>query len=396
MRFVFFTCVLFSICLELYAQKSQFKTDAELAVGARQTELYVPYLKGKKVAVTGNHTSMVNGVHLVDTLLRNGVGVVKVFAPEHGFRGKADAGALLENGVDVKTGLPVVSLYGTHKKPTVNDLEGIEVMVFDIQDVGARFYTYISTMTYVMEACAEQQIPVIVLDRPNPNGFYVDGPVLKPAFKSFVGMHPIPVVHGMTVGELAQMINGEGWLNNGIKCDLTVIACEHYHRKDIYTLPVDPSPNLQNMNAILLYPSLCFFEGTDFSVGRGTDKPFEVFGHPNMSMGSFMFVPKSVPGASDPKHIGVPCLGWDLSEIGGGRIVEKEQLILDWLVNAYRDFPNKSNFFLANGFFDKLAGTDRLRIQIESGWTADEIRKSWQDDLDAFKSLRAPYLIYPD
>lgn len=376
------------------AQTTTFKTDEEIVVGAKQFDKYAALLDSKRVAITGNHTSMVDSVHLVDWLLEKGVNVTKVFAPEHGFRGKADAGEKIDSGVDAKTGLPIVSLYGAHKKPSPDDLEGIDVMVFDIQDVGARFYTYISTMTYVMEACAELNIPVLVLDRPNPNGFYTDGPVLKEGFKSFVGMHPIPVVHGMTVGELAHMINSEKWLNDGVQCDLTVVACQDYLRTDIYVLPVKPSPNLPNMNAILLYPSLCFFEGTDFSVGRGTDHPFEIFGHPNMGVGSYMFVPKSTDGAKHPKHEGVPCLGWDLSDFGGGRIQEKQSLILDWIVNSYRDFQQKDKFFLSNGFFDKLAGTDQLRLQIISGMTANEIRASWQEDLAKFKMMREKYLIY--
>ena len=337
---------------------------------------------------------MVDSVHLVDWLLDKGVSITKVFAPEHGFRGKADAGEKIDSRKDGMTGLPIVSLYGAHKKPTAEDLSGVDIMVFDIQDVGARFYTYISTMTYVMEACAEQGIPVLILDRPNPNGFYTDGPILKEEFKAFIGMHPIPVVHGMTVGELAQMINGEKWLEEGVQCDLQVVGCENYSKSDIYILPVKPSPNLPNMNAILLYPSLCFFEGTDFSVGRGTDHPFEMFGHPNMGVGSFMFVPKSTDGAKHPKHMGVPCLGWDLSDFGGKRVQEKQEMILDWIVNAYRDFQMKDRFFLSNGFFDKLAGTDELRQQIESGMTAEEIRALWKSELSDFKLKRRQYLIY--
>ncbi|MEX2596277.1 MAG: DUF1343 domain-containing protein [Salibacteraceae bacterium] len=377
------------------SQKPVFKTSADIIVGAERFAEYSSLLEHKRVAVTGNHSSKVKNMHLVDFLIENEVNITKVFAPEHGFRGNADAGEKVVDGIDVKTGLPIVSLYGSHKKPTEQDLTDVELMVFDIQDVGARFYTYISTMTYVMEACAEQGVSVLILDRPNPNGFYVDGPVLQESFKSFVGMHPIPVVHGMTVGELAQMINEEGWLEDKVRCDLTVIPCEDYTHNDVYILPEKPSPNLPNINSILLYPSLCFFEGTVFSVGRGTDKPFEVFGHPNMSVGSFMFVPKSGEGAKSPKHEDVPCLGWDLSEIGGSRVMEKQHLILDWMVNAYRDFPIKNKFFLDNGFFDKLAGTDVLRKQILSGMAAEEIRESWQPELNSFKRLRTKYLIYP-
>ncbi|GAB4378186.1 MAG: DUF1343 domain-containing protein [Salibacteraceae bacterium] len=373
-----------------------YKTGSEITVGAGRYEVFKPDIDGKSIAVCANHTSMVDSVHLVDFLLSKGHGVVKVFSPEHGFRGVAGAGEAIEDQIDTKTGLPVISLYGKNKKPTAADLAGIDVVIFDIQDVGARFYTYISTLYLLMEACAENDVELIVLDRPNPNGFYVDGPVLESQFKSFVGMLPIPVVHGMTVGELARMINGEGWLQNSVKCDLKVVPCLHYLRNNIYVLPVSPSPNLRNMNAVLLYPSLCFFEGTQVSVGRGTDHPFECFGHPNFTQGNFVFVPKSTEGAPHPKHEGVPCVGWDLRQFGGNRVVEKQHMILDWLVNAYRDFPDKGDFFLKNGFFDKLAGTDQLRKQIEAGMSAEEIRATWQADLNRFKKQRQPYLIYDE
>lgn len=384
----------------LFAQRPLYKTVDDITMGAEQFDAYMGELKlAKGVAIVGNHTSMVSyeerRIHLVDALLAEGVAVKKVLAPEHGFRGNADAGEKVNSSIDAKTGLPIVSLYGAHKKPTRDDLEGIDIVVFDIQDVGARFYTYISTLTYVMEACAAYGIKVLVLDRPNPNGFYVDGPMLQDELKSFVGLLPIPVVHGMTIGELANMINQEGWLTGGLKCELSVISCSGYSHNDVYILPEKPSPNLPTITAVLLYPSLCFFEGTSFSVGRGTDKPFEIFGHPNMAVGSFMFVPKSMEGAKSPKHENVPCMGWDLSELGADRVLEKQALILDWLINAYRDFPEKDKFFLANGFFDKLAGTSTLRQQIESGLTAEEIRDSWQQDLFTFKSKRALYLLYP-
>lgn len=392
-KFIFF---IFILVAQISFGQHPFVTDQEVTVGAKRLDQYQSLISGKRVAITGNHTSMIDSVHLVDWLLAKNINVAKVFAPEHGFRGKADAGEKVESGKDSKTGLPIVSLYGSHKKPTSEDLAGIDVMLFDIQDVGARFYTYISTMTYVMEACAENNIPVIILDRPNPHGFYIDGPILKPEFKSFVGMLEIPVIHGMTIGELAQMINGEKWLENEAECELTVIKCEGYNHNQVYVLPVKPSPNLPNQNAVLLYPSLCFFEGTDVSVGRGTDHPFEMFGHPNFTTGSKVFVPKPTDGAKDPKHNGVPCVGWDLSEFGGKRIQEKESLILDWIVNAYREFPEKEKFFLKNGFFEKLAGTEVLRIQIESGMTADEIRATWQNELMAFQLKRKKYLLYPD
>ena len=376
--------------------QSLFKTDKDISVGAKQTRAYLGKLKGKNVAVVGNHTSMVDSVHLVDFLLDQGVNIKQVFAPEHGFRGKADAGEKVDSGVDSKTGLPITSLYGSHKKPTAEDLQGIDIIIFDIQDAGARFYTYISTMTYVMEACAEYKVAVMVFDRPNPNGFYVDGPMLDLEYKSFVGMLPIPVVHGLTVGELAQMINGEAWLENGVKCELTVVPCEGYHHKDVYVLPVKPSPNLPNQNAILLYPSLCFFEGTSISVGRGTDHPFEVFGHPNMTAGSHVFVPKPNGGSKHPKHEGLPCIGWDLTEFGGKNVQEKRRLILDYMVNEYREFPDKESFFLSNGFINKLAGTGELQKQIEAGMSADEIRATWRSDLATYMGMRRQYLLYPD
>ncbi len=371
-----------------------FKTDADITVGAKRFSEYESMLSGKRVAICANHTSYLDSVHLLDFLLDKDIDVVKVFAPEHGFRGKADAGQKVSGSIDDKTGIEIVSLYGNHKKPTAEDLTGIDVVLFDIQDVGARFYTYISTMTYVMESCAENDIDFVVLDRPNPNGFYVDGPMLQTEHKSFVGMLPIPVVHGLTIAELAQMINGEGWLEEGIKAKLEVIRCDGYQHSDIYVLPIKPSPNLPTANSVLLYPSLCFFEGTSFSVGRGTATPFEVFGHPNMSIGSFIFVPKSGEGSTHPKHEGVPCVGWDLSEIGGKRIQETQGLILDWLVDAYRQFPEKDKFFNSNGFIHKLAGTDQLQKQIEQGYTADEIKASWQSDLSEYNRKRAKYLLY--
>lgn len=392
-RFLF---LLLALSSHTVLAQTSYITQSDITVGSAQFERYSELLVGKRVAITGNHTSMIGQEHVVDFLLEKSVNLTKVFAPEHGFRGKADAGEKVESGKDAKTGLPIVSLYGSHKKPTADDLSGVDIMLFDIQDVGARFYTYISTMTYVMEACAENNIPVVILDRPNPHGFYIDGPMLKPEHESFVGMLEIPVIHGMTVGELAQMINGEKWLKNDVQCDLTVIPVKDYDHKQIYVLPVAPSPNLPSQNAIMLYPSLCFFEGTDVSVGRGTDKPFEIFGHPNFKQGSFMFVPKPTIGAKHPKHEGVPCAGWDLSEFGGKRIQETEGLILDWLVNAYRDFPNQDKFFLRNGFFENLAGTDLLRKQIQQGFTADQIRASWAKDLGDFNAKRKKYLLYKD
>ncbi len=384
------------IIFGFYAQflvAQNFRQD--IITGAEQFERYVPQLTGKRVAVVANQTSVVGNIHLVDTLLAKGVNVVKVFAPEHGFRGKADAGEHVKNDIDVKTGLPIISLYGKNKKPSAHQLHDVDAVVFDIQDVGARFYTYISTMHYVMEACAENVKEFWVLDRPNPNGFYIDGPVLKKKFKSFVGMHPIPVVHGLTVGELAMMINGEKWLKNGIECDLKVVSCENYTHKDLYQLPIKPSPNLPNMSAVFLYPSLCFFEGTVISVGRGTDKPFQVFGHPLLTNTTYDFVPVAMPGAANPKLKGEVCHGFDLSEFGLKEMPKYKGLYLNWLINAYKNYPKKEEFFNEQ-FFDLLAGTDQLRLQIIEGKTEKEIKQSWQEDLNAYKQLRKKYLLYED
>jgi uncharacterized protein YbbC (DUF1343 family) len=351
-------------------------------------------LQGKRVAVVANHTSLINGAHLVDSLLNSGINIVKIFSPEHGFRGKADAGQLIDDKIDLVTGLPVISLYGKHKKPTNEDLQNVDLIVFDIQDVGARFYTYISTMTYVMEACAENEIPVIILDRPNPNGFYVDGPVLEKEFKSFVGMHPVPIVHGMTVGEYAKMVNGELWLTDSLQCDLTVIPVKNYAHGDFYELPVKPSPNLPNKFAVYLYPSLCLFEGTVVSVGRGTDYPFQVIGHPDFPSGNYIFVPRSIPGAAThPRHENDSCRGRNL--IGYAREMKNNpaQLNLTWLIDYYEALKDKTNFF--TDYFTLLAGTETLQKQIEEGWTEEQIRESWQPGLDEFKPIRKKYLLYP-
>jgi uncharacterized protein YbbC (DUF1343 family) len=366
-----------------------------LRTGAERMEAYLPLLEGRKFALVANHSSLVDGRHLVDTLLASGVErgqITKVFAPEHGFRGDQAAGVQIEDGTDPLTGIPVASLYGSHKKPEAGELDGIELILFDLQDVGARFYTYISTLHYVMEACAEHGIPLVVLDRPNPNGGYVDGPVLDTAFRSFVGMHPIPVVYGLTIGELAGMINGEGWLNQGIRCDLTVIRCMGYRHGQAYSMPVSPSPNLANDHAILLYPSTCFFEGTVLSEGRGTTMPFEVYGHPDLT-GDFSFTPRAIPGvARNPKFEGVVCHGSDLrsfqAEEGWTRIH------LRFIIEAYKAFPDKADFF--SGYFDTLAGTDQLRKQIEKGWDEDRIRESWEDELERYKRRRSKYLIYDE
>lgn len=365
-----------------------------LQVGAARSGAYLPILHEHSVAVVANQTSMVNDMHLVDFLIDRYVNVRKVFAPEHGFRGEAGAGEKVNSGKDAKTGLPIISLYGSNKKPTPEQLADVGVVVFDIQDVGARFYTYISTMTYVMEACAEQGKKMIILDRPNPNGHYVDGPVLQAGYQSFVGMHPVPVVHGMTIGEYAQMVNGEGWLKNGIKCDLEVVKMSGWDHNTSYQLPVKPSPNLPTQESIILYPSLCFFEGTNVSVGRGTDLPFQQIGAPWFTEGSIRFTPRSMSSAKYPKYEGEECRGFDLREFARHYLNGSGELYLFWLQEAYQASPDKENFF--NNFFDKLAGTDQLRKDIIAGLGIQQIREAWQEDLLQFKKLRMKYLLYKD
>ena len=374
------------------AQNVKRSESINLSTAAGQTEIYLPLLKGKNIGLVANHTSLIGQTHLLDTLLALDVNVRKIFSPEHGFRGTADAGAHIEDGVDSRSGLPVISLYGKHRKPTKNDLQGLDLILFDLQDVGVRFYTYISTMTYAMEACAENNIPFVILDRPNPNGHYIDGPVLDTAFSSFVGLHKVPVVYGMTMGEYARMVNGEGWLQKDLVCDLKVIPLRNYVHGDLYQLRVKPSPNLPNMNSVYLYPSLCFFEGTIMSVGRGTEYPFQLFGHPDFAIGSYVFTPEPKAGASmHPKHKGERCFG--ISLIGYSRLAGiPEKINLAWLTGAYDYFSGRGDFF--NSYFDKLAGTDKLRKQIISGASEEEIRKSWQEDLAEFKKIRNKYLIY--
>ncbi|MFH2141202.1 MAG: DUF1343 domain-containing protein [Bacteroidota bacterium] len=372
--------------------------DLKVITGAERTKIFLPYLENKYVAIVSNQTSMINNYHTVDSLISMGVNLIKIFCPEHGFRGDADAGEIVKDYVDEKTGLKVVSLYGNNKKPTNEQLSDIDVIIFDLQDVGARFYTYISTLHYIMESCAENDIELIIFDRPNPNGFYVDGPVLDMKFTSFVGMHPVPVVHGMTIGEYAQMINGEKWLNDSIQCKLKVIACENYDHKMKYELPVRPSPNLPNSRSVELYPSLCLFEGTDISVGRGTEMQFQVIGHPKLkdvADMNFSFIPSPNAGAKNPVHNGKNCYGYDL------RSKEEEfsdtaTLNLNYLLYVYEKFPDKKNFFLKNNMFNLLAGNDILKQQIISGKTDDEIHLSWKANLEKFKKIRKKYLIYKD
>ena len=360
----------------------------EIKAGAENFDAYLPLLKNKKIGIVTNQTGILSDkTHLVDFLISKKINLTKIFAPEHGFRGTADAGDLIKDGKDTKTGLTIISLYGDNKKPKSEQLAEIDILIFDLQDVGARFYTYISSLHYVMEACVENNIELIVLDRPNPNGNIVDGPILEAAFKSFVGMHEVPTIHGMTIGEYAKMINGEKWLKNEINCNLKIIPCLNYNREMLYSLPVKPSPNLPNDQAINLYPSLCLFEGTNVSVGRGTEKQFQVYGSPFLPKTNFSFTPVPNFGAKDPTHNGKLCYGEDLSKID-----KIKQLELKWLINAYKITLDKSKFF--NSFFTKLAGTKKLQQQIEAGNSEVEIRKSWENGLVAFKKMRSKYLIY--
>ncbi|MEI7596263.1 MAG: DUF1343 domain-containing protein [Bacteroidota bacterium] len=397
MRVLYSLLALF-LCLSLNAQNAGIEikqvSDSDVTVGAALFDEYLPLIKNKNIAVVANHSSFVKNEHLVDVLLKKGVLIRKIFTPEHGFRGIADAGQAVKSSVDSKTKLPVVSLYDDKKKPDPSDLKGIDVVLFDIQDVGARFYTYISTMTYMMEACAENNIQIIILDRPNPNGFYVDGPVLKKGFESFIGMHPVPIVYGMTVGEYAQMINGEGWLKNGVKCNLKIITVKGYSHKYKYVLPINPSPNLRSMASIYMYPTMCLFEGTVVSVGRGTDKPFEVYGHPNFKNTNYSFTPKSTKGAGSPLYDGQKCFGYDVTDFGLMYVADSKAIYLEWLIESYNELNMGAAFF--NNYFNNLAGTDDLKKQIIIGKTAQKIRDSWKSDLTKFKEIRKKYLLYPD
>jgi uncharacterized protein YbbC (DUF1343 family) len=380
------------LLLMIISQPVFSRSDKSPVPGASQIELYRDIIEGKSIAVVANQTSMCGQNHLVDNLLSIGIDIKVIFSPEHGFRNLADAGETIENGKDPETGISLTSLYGNHLKPTADDVKGIDVVIFDIQDVGARFYTYISTLHYILEACAENHIKCLILDRPNPNGFYFDGNILDTAYSSFVGMHPVPVVHGMTIGEYASMINGEGWLKGGVRCDLSVIKCKNYDHKTYYTLPVKPSPNLPNQTAVYLYPSICFFEGTNLSLGRGTSFPFQVFGSPDLPDRGFSFTPESVPGAKNPPLLGVKCCGTDLRDAMKQKLVPKPEINLDWIISAFKDFPDKSKFFTP--YFDVLAGGPILREQIQKGMSAKEIRASWKMGLESFGKIRGKYLLY--
>ena len=365
----------------------------EINSGASQIEKYLPFLLNNKIAIVANQSTLVGNTHLIDTLLSHGVNVTKIFCPEHGFRGVAEAGKKILDSIDLKTKIPIISLYGSHKKPSSADLENIDLVLFDLQDVGTRFYTYISTLTYVMEACAENKIPIIVLDRPNPNGYFIDGPVLEKEHQSFIGLHPVPVVYGMTIGEYARMVAGECWINKASDIDLSAIPLVGWDRNMIVKLKMKPSPNLPNWQSVYLYSSLCFLEGTIMSIGRGTDFPFQVYGHPEFMIGSFIFTPDSTQSASHPKFKGVPCYGANLRGYADNYKHNPQQINLSWLIGTYETMRKDNNFF--TNYFEKLAGTDELRKQIVARLSEDEIRKSWQPKIDNFKKVRAKYLLYP-
>ncbi|MCC6838099.1 MAG: DUF1343 domain-containing protein [Bacteroidia bacterium] len=370
------------------------KTSNDVKVGADRTSEYLPLLKGKSVAIVANQSSTIKKTHLVDSLLALGVNIKKVFCPEHGFRGLVDAGEKVNSEKDKKTGLNIISLYGKNKKPSADQLKDVDVVIFDIQDVGVRFYTYISTLHYVMEACAENKKTVIVLDRPNPNGYYIDGPVLEDQYRSFLGMHNVPLVYGMTIGEYAQMINGENWLKNAVKCDLKVIKLENYEHSDLYELPIKPSPNLPNMASVYLYPSLGLFEGTVVSVGRGTDFPFQVIGHPTLEKSNYTFTPQPKPGAMEPKYKGQICKGFNLSDFGAEYIKNSKKIYLYWLMGTYQNTPDKATFFDQN--FNYHAGNASLQQQIKEGKTEEQIRATWTEGIKEFKLVRKKYLLYKD
>ncbi|MBO6184856.1 MAG: DUF1343 domain-containing protein [Chryseobacterium sp.] len=371
-----------------YSAKDYFKTGADRPV------LYLPLLKNKTIGIVTNQTGLLNDkTHLVDFLVKNNIKIKAIFAPEHGFRGDADAGEKVKNGVDVKTGIPIVSLYGNNKKPKPEQLKGIDIVVFDIQDVGVRFYTYISTLTYLMEAAAENNVEIMVLDRPNPHDGYIDGPVLKKKWESFVGMHEVPVVYGLTIGEYGKMVNGEKWLKNGVQAKYTLVEMKNYHKKKRYPILDKPSPNLPNDKSINLYPSLCFFEGTQVSVGRGTGLPFQIYGSPWTKDLPYQFTPKPNFGAKEPFLNGKLCYGENLSEYSKNLL----EINLEWLIKAYKNYKNsEQDFFLKNLFFDKLAGSDELRKQIISGKSEKEIKSSWKTDLEKFSKIRSKYIVYED
>jgi uncharacterized protein YbbC (DUF1343 family) len=399
----FFCLSVISGCAQPAQTGSSDSSRSKIVPAAERLEAYVPLLKNKAVAIFANHTSVAGNTHVVDTLRKSGVRIVKIFAPEHGFRGTADAGEKVDTYTDSTTGIPVVSLYGKKRKPSAADLQGVDVLVFDIQDVGARFYTYISSLEELMEAAIDNNKPLIILDRPNPNGSYIDGPILNKKYRSFIGMQPVPVVYGMTIGEYGKMLLGEKWIDSSLHAKaknfkLTVIPCENYSRDSKYRLPVRPSPNLPEMQSIYWYPSTCFFEGTALNEGRGTDKAFQIFGHPLLPDTLYAFTPVSREGARTPKLQDKLCYGWNLHAPEEEVLRQVDNRIqLKWLLQAYQMFPDKDSFFIGKGaFFNRLAGTDELMKQIKRGDSEEQIRKSWQPGLTAFRAIRKKYLIYSD
>ncbi len=383
---------LISLFMVLFVFSCNPPKDKSIVVGAEQADLYLPLLNGKNVGVVANNTALVHNQHLVDFLLSKQISIKKIFAPEHGFRGNTSAGKDISDGIDTKTGIPIFSLYGKNTKPSVESLEDLDVIIFDIQDVGCRFYTYISTLHFVVEACAENNIPLIVLDRPNPNGDYIGGPIRKEEFISFVGMDPIPVVHGCTIGEYAKMVDGEQWTSTNKKCDITVIPVKNYNHKIKYSLPVKPSPNLPNDLSIRLYPSLCMFEATDVSVGRGTEFPFQVLGSPKSNLREYSFTPKSIKGVSiNPPHKDEECFGIDLRDIN-----PIPEFTLKYFIELYKSYDNKEEFLTREKRLNKLMGDDDVFKQIVEGKTEKEIKKSWEADLNKYKQIRKKYLLYPD
>jgi uncharacterized protein YbbC (DUF1343 family) len=408
------TGILFYISCAQPIQPSINAGETDILPGAARLNLYLPMIKNKSVAIFANQTSVVGNTHLVDILLSQGVKIKKIFSPEHGFRGTADAGENVSNSIDAKTGIEMVSLYGSKRKPSAEDLRDVDIMIFDIQDIGVRFYTYISSLEEYIESAVEHDKPLLIFDRPNPNGFYVDGPVLDKKFKSFIGMQPVPVVYGMTIGEYGRMLVGEYWLDSTIQSKfrsrmmgyenestagfyLKVIPCVGYTHKSKYELPVKPSPNIPDIQTIYWYPSTCFFEGTVLSEGRGTDKPFLLFGHPSLPKNLVAFTPRSKEGATSPKLKDQLCYGWDISGTPASVLKDMNGRIqLKWLLNAYRLFPEKDKFFLANNFFNRLAGNEILMQQVKANKSEAEIRKSWQPGLENFKAIRKKYLLYTD
>jgi uncharacterized protein YbbC (DUF1343 family) len=384
-----FFLLLFFLTIQLQAKEKN-----GIVPGAEQTNLYFDLLRGKNLGIVANQTSTLGNLHLVDSLQHAGCKIKCVFAPEHGFRGDSGNGDSINSSIDETTGIQIISLYGKHNKPDKNDLKGIDLVIFDIQDVGVRFYTYISTLQYVMEACADNDVPLLILDRPNPNGFYIDGPVLEPKYSSFIGMQTIPVVYGMTIGEYASMLDGEGWLKTSKKCSFTIIPVKNYTHKNMYQLPVPPSPNLPDMDAVYLYPSICFFEGTRISLGRGTNKPFRLIGFPDSLKDGITFIPMDLPGYSmNPPYKDTICSGQDLSGEGKPTALKKT-IQLHWLLEMYYRYPNKKKFFTS--YFDKLAGTSKMREQILSNKSEDDIKRSWIKGIEDFKKIRKKYLKYPD